>query len=377
MMSLAIVSTHPIQYDVPIFRLLAKQSDLRVKVYYDHIPDAETQGRDFGRPFQWDIDLLSGYDYVVGRAGGKELREKLEAREYSALLLKGWHHPFLIKMGLTACMTGTPLVVRGDSHLKTPRSRLREWIKKPLYERMFSYVNGCLAVGSWNAEYFRFYGVPPSKIFFSPHSIDREWFAQKAAKIRPQRSDLRKKWGFHDDDFIFSYFGKLIEIKRPQDFVKAVLIANSQNSYVKGLVVGDGILRRSLEQSVGDSGMPVKFTGFLNQTEIIEAYVASDCLVLPGKETWGLVVNEGMACGLPAIVSDEAGCGVDMIVSGKNGLIFECENPDHLAQSMLRWTGCATSRNQIEIENDIILQKYSCEQSVRGMVDALKVIDHV
>jgi glycosyltransferase involved in cell wall biosynthesis len=56
------------------------------------------------------------------------------------------------------------------------------------------------------------------------------------------------------------------------------------------------------------------FTGFLNQTEISRAYVAADCLVLPSDhgETWGLVVNEALASGLPCLVSDACGCAEDL-----------------------------------------------------------------
>jgi glycosyltransferase involved in cell wall biosynthesis len=59
---------------------------------------------------------------------------------------------------------------------------------------------------------------------------------------------------------------------------------------------------------------PASFAGFLNQTEISRAYVAADCLVLPSDygETWGLVVNEALASGLPCIVSDACGCAEDL-----------------------------------------------------------------
>ena len=56
------------------------------------------------------------------------------------------------------------------------------------------------------------------------------------------------------------------------------------------------------------------FAGFLNQTRISEAYVAADCLVLPSDygETWGLVVNEAMASGLPCVISDHCGSAEDL-----------------------------------------------------------------
>ena len=63
------------------------------------------------------------------------------------------------------------------------------------------------------------------------------------------------------------------------------------------------------------------WAGFLNQSQLGEAYAIADCLVLPSDwgETWGLVVNEAMATGLPCVVSDRVGCGPDLVVPGVTG----------------------------------------------------------
>ena len=78
--------------------------------------------------------------------------------------------------------------------------------------------------------------------------------------------------------------------------------------------------------------------GFLNQQRIATAYAAADALVLPsnGGETWGLVVNEAMACGVPAIVSDQVGCAPDLITEGETGFSFPCGEVAALAERM-RW----------------------------------------
>jgi glycosyltransferase involved in cell wall biosynthesis len=90
------------------------------------------------------------------------------------------------------------------------------------------------------------------------------------------------------------------------------------------LFVGDGELGQSLRDatrraepnSSDRAELPTaSFAGFLNQREIVGAYVAADCLVLPSDsgETWGLVVNEAMATGLPCIASDRCGCAEDLL----------------------------------------------------------------
>jgi len=89
---------------------------------------------------------------------------------------------------------------------------------------------------------------------------------------------------------------------------------------------------------VGNGHAPhASFTGFLNQTEISKAYVAADCLVLPSDygETWGLVVNEALASGLPCIASDACGCSEDLIAPLNPALRFRLGDPASLSSALL------------------------------------------
>jgi glycosyltransferase involved in cell wall biosynthesis len=76
--------------------------------------------------------------------------------------------------------------------------------------------------------------------------------------------------------------------------------------------------------------------GFVNQSELPAVYGSADLLVLPsdGQETWGLVVNEAMACGIPAVVSDAVGCGPDLIEPGRTGATFPLGDVAALASAI-------------------------------------------
>jgi glycosyltransferase involved in cell wall biosynthesis len=137
---------------------------------------------------------------------------------------------------------------------------------------------------------------------------------------------------------VFMFAGKFIPKKRPLDFVQAMAKLTRQNVTFEGLMVGDGPLRTQCEDAVRDTRARVRFAGFLNQSAITSAYVVADVLVLPsdGGETWGLVVNEAMACGLPCIVSDKVGCGPDLIARDETGVIYPLGDVDALAEAMSR-----------------------------------------
>jgi glycosyltransferase involved in cell wall biosynthesis len=89
--------------------------------------------------------------------------------------------------------------------------------------------------------------------------------------------------------------------------------------------------------SRADSQIPgrVTFTGFLNQSEISNAYKSADVFVLPSRfEPWGLVVNEAMNFGLPCIVSDRVGCGPDLVVGHDTGAVFPFDDPSRLSSAL-------------------------------------------
>jgi glycosyltransferase involved in cell wall biosynthesis len=368
MSSLAIISTHPIQYYAPLFRLLAKRLD-RVKVFYEKIPDATAQGHGYN---QWDVDLLSGYGYSSGNDGLRELLHGLERKEYDAVLLNGWQTPFMWRSYFHALETSAPLMVRGDSHLRTPRSVLKQWVKEPLYRAFLSKFDACLAVGALSAEYFRYYGVSEHRIIASPHCIDNGWFSERAELMRSKRNELRKEMGFSEEEIIFLFVGRLSQMKRVEDFLRAFTLCRKENPRIRGLIIGDGECRDELERLGRKICPQVAFKGFLNQKEIVSAYAVSDCLVLPSdaRETWGLVVNEAMACGLPCIVSDQVGCGTDMIVPGVNGGIFPCGDVQALSNQISLW---AQQSKVSSAAFKSVLEKHSCERAVSGILHAMQV----
>jgi glycosyltransferase involved in cell wall biosynthesis len=147
-----------------------------------------------------------------------------------------------------------------------------------------------------------------------------------------------------------------------------------RNPRIQGLMVGDGPLRAICERLVREQRVPIRFTGFLNQSQIVKAYVASDALVLPsdGGETWGLVVNEAMACSRPCIVSDRVGCGPDLVIPWVTGLTFPLGDVTALADSMLQFSGDRRNLISMGMHARSRLINYSIETAVDGVIKSLE-----
>jgi glycosyltransferase involved in cell wall biosynthesis len=389
---LAIVSTHPIQYHSNWYRLLAAHPDLDIHVYYCHpATPREQSDAGFGVEFDWDLPLLSGYPFTFlknvadhpgpGRFSGfdtPEIKDIIGRREYDAVMVNGWMYKSAWQAIRACWKAGVKVMVRSDSHLHTPRGFFTRIAKAAAYPRFIPRFDACLAVGTWSKEYFFRYGARPERIFFVPHAVDNDFFGSEAGRLKPLRSEQRKKWNLNDDAIVFAFSGKFIAKKRPMDFVRALHLAARQSAKLQGLMVGDGRLRASCQEFVQNHYAPVRFAGFMNQSQIPSAYAACDALVLPsdGGETWGLVVNEAMACGLPAIVSDKVGCGPDLIIHGETGSIFPVGNVEALANRMLEMAVSSARLAEMGVNAARMIKHYSAPLAVNNLVECLKAILH-
>lgn len=345
---IAAFATHPVQYHAPWFRELSAEGT-RLRVFFSHLPEAREQGVGFGRAFSWDTPVLHGYDWTVLRQGRSRpsldgfrgLRSLAVGRALAdfapdVVLLTGWNAWPLIQALRAAVLLGIPTVVRGESNSLRPRSI---W-KDAAHRVLLSSYDAFVGIGVANRLFYEEHGVPPERIVDGGYFVDEPHFLAAAGRERPARERARRAWAIPSAACCFLFVGKLQEKKRPLDFVRALAAAANEAppSSVHGLIVGSGELEPALRAEVASLRAPISFAGFLNQTEIGRAYAAADALVLPSGwgETWGLVVNEAMLFGLPAVVSDRVGCGPDLVSSGETGFVAPFGDVGALAALMVR-----------------------------------------
>ena len=387
---LAIISTHPIQYHAVWFRALSSNPEIDLQVWYCHRASPKEQAAaGFGVEFDWDIPLLEGYSHgflqnvarnpTVNSFNGLDtpaLRQIIQAAGYGAVLINGWHYKSAWQAMRACWKTGTPVMVRSDSHLRTERSVLRRALKWPLYKWFIGRLDACLPAGTWSRDYFLHYGASEGRVFVVPHIVDGDRLSSQAEAIHSQRNELRSNWELSPDLIVFLFVGKFIHKKRPFDFLKALEIGKQTNTRIAGLMVGDGPLKNACEQFAKEHALPVSFTGFLNQSAIAQAFVAADALVLPsdGGETWGLVVNEAISCGLPCFVSDHVGSGPDIIENNQAGAVFPLGNPKTLASLLVRFASDEKLRSEMRVQALMMSRKYSVESAVQGTLRALESV---
>lgn len=376
-MRLAIAASHPIQYYAPLFRELARRIDL--KVFYAHRATGEDQanaGFDVG--FEWDCDLYSGYAYEflsntarhpsLDRFGGcdtPEIYDRLKQGRYDALLVLGWLRKSFIQAIVAAKRLGIPVLVRGDSQLNTPRSAAKRMAKRVVYPIFLRQFDAALYVGQRSLDYWAYFGYPSSRLFFSPHCVDTQWFASNATDTA--RARIRAKLDISPDAKVALFAGKLVAFKRPLDVIAAAGLMKGQGFSLEVLVAGAGPLEPELTAAARKASVPLHLLGFCNQSEMPGAYAASDVLVLPSeRETWGLVANEALACGRTIVISDAAGCAPDL-ARPEVGVTFPVRNITAMATAIANVL--TFPRNSFAIAN--VSASHSLQVASDGIIAAI------
>jgi glycosyltransferase involved in cell wall biosynthesis len=342
---LAIFTSHPIQYQAPWFRALALVPGLELKVFFSYLPDATRQGVGFGKAFEWDVPLLEGYAWQAFEElelppGSRRLLNGAVQGLGSAIqnfrpdvaLILGWHHFSLVQALLTCRMKGVPIVLRGESN----NLRRRPVLVRLAHRLLFAQCDAFLAIGEANAALYRSAGVAKDKIFMARYFVDNDFFSGQYAKLHSDRKTLRAEFNVAQDSTCFCFVGKLEPKKRVTDFIAAFRKAFEKDSGISALIVGSGEMEEMAKAAARD--LPIAFAGFLNQSEISKAYACADVLVLPSDygETWGLVVNEAMVCGLPAVVSERVGCAHDLTRDEETGFVCRFGDIEDMAAKMVR-----------------------------------------
>jgi glycosyltransferase involved in cell wall biosynthesis len=344
---LAVLTTHPIQYQVPVWKGLAARKKIPFKVFY--MSDQGLEARfdpGFGTSLSWDIDLLGGYeseflDTYKGQPSDSFWWLRLKRGFGSALRrmgadvlwIQGWQVAAYWQAVFEARQASTGVWLRGETNARSNAGGIGRLFKRRLLREFFRRVDQFLYIGEANRQFYLEQGISEGRLAPAPYCVDNARFALAAAAARRERDRIREEWRIPPDAFCFLFAGKMIVKKRPLDIVYATqLLQNAlQHKKIHLLWVGTGELSTELKRSChvcfdaagepsvnaanGHHGPNASFIGFLNQSEISRAYAAADCLVLPSdaQETWGLVVNEAMASGLPCIVSDACGCAEDLV----------------------------------------------------------------
>ena len=349
MRKLAIITTHPIQYYAPVFKLLAERKRVCVKVFYT-LGEVAASRHDHGfdTAVSWDIPLLEGYSYewvenTAGAPGSHHFKgivnpgicKQVAAWSPDAVLFYGWAYSGHLK-AMLYFHNKVPVYFKGDSTLLNEPSGVKMGLRYVLLRWVYRNVDHAFYNGVHNKQYFKKYGLPDECLSFAPHAVDNDRFALPR---REEAMRLRQSLKVGEDDLLLLYAGKFDPVKNLSLLLTAFIKLNKNNVHL--LLAGEGAEHGKLTSMAVAGGKTdhIHFTGFKNQTDMPVLYQAADLFCLPSSsETWGLAVNEAMACQKAVLVSDRVGCAADLVRQGFNGAVFKSDDEADLLDHLRRLT---------------------------------------
>lgn len=334
-MRLAVVTSHPIQYNAPLFRVLAAREGISLKVFYTWSQTGTGEQFDplFGKVIAWDIPLLDGYSYTfvdnVARDPGSHhfrgiknpgLIAEIEGFKPDAILVFGWSFDSHLKC-LRYFHGKIPVLFRGDSTLIGEHGGVRKLLRRMALRWVYHFVDIALYVGAHNKAYYLKHGLKENQLVFAPHAIDLSRFSASHSVMEERALTRRRELGIAPTDFVVLYAGKLEPRKNP--FLIVDIARACQRPGLVFLVVGNGPLEAAMKKAA--EGIPgLVFMDFQNQGAMPEVYRMGDVFLLPSvSETWGLAINEAMACHRPVIASTRVGAVPDLVHHDVTGWTFE------------------------------------------------------
>lgn len=385
-MRLAIVTTHPIQYNAPWFRMLAQQQGVEVKVFYTWEASQTIAKYDpgFGRVVEWDIPLLDGYEYTFVKNVSPDqgshhfkgidtptLNKEIEQWRAEAVLVFGWAYKSHL-----ACIRyfkgKIPVLFRGDSTLLDRTGGVKELLKKIFLKFVYRHIDYALYVGTNNKQYFLQHGVKESQLVYVPHAIENERFKDNTGNYTSRANEWKEELGINRC-FNIVFAGKLEPKKNPEYLLQ--LAAKLPDANLRFVYVGNGILEEKLK-NIAQADSRILFVGFQNQQNMPLVYRLANVFVLPSKgpgETWGLAINEAMACGVPVIASDKTGGAIDLIKG--NGSIINPEDVDAGVQYINTLMSDEAFEQSQRKQSEELINNFSFQVIVANVSSLLKKLE--
>ncbi len=324
-------------YRIPLFNSLAQCDSVDLHVIFLAETDPTLrQWKVYKEEIRFSYQVLPSWRMRIDKfnllLNVGNLRALTQAAPHS-ILCGGYNYVASWRSLLWARRHHVPFFLWSESNLQDMRRgrAIVELLKREFLRR----CSGFVVPGQSAAEYLRHHKIKSEAIFTAPNAVNNDFFANAAVAVRKNADSQQRSLGLPDRYFLF--VGRVVPEKGVFELLHAYAKLDEAMRRRVGLVfAGDGIARQQLEREAASiSPGSVRFTGFVHREQLAAYYALSEALILPTHtDPWGLVVNEAMACGLPVILSQAAGCAANLVTEDWNGRVVPPRDVTSLVSAM-------------------------------------------
>lgn len=359
-------------YRVPLFERLAQHPSIDLSVYFctkthKHRKWAVLESDKYNYEILSGITVeLAGITYHINPS----IIPKLVKRKYDVVIIGG-NTDFTTQAAFIASkLLKTPIILWSEG-VGSAQSLLGKVIN-PLTRYIVRNVDAIVVPGTRSRDFHIRMGAIPEKIFIAPNIVDNEMFIQQSSKFKKEKERFKQELNIQNEKIIL-FVGRLVKGKGVEYLIAAYKKLKEEYGDCCLVIIGDGISKNELEEiCIKEDIKDIHFTGWLSEEKIVY-YSIANLFVLPTlKDLYPLVINEAMACGLPVISTNAAGCAVDMILPGENGFIVDAGNVDQLHAAMRKVVvNGGVARKMGEKSLKIIENKYTINNIVDNFISAI------
>jgi len=372
---LVIVTEIIAPYRIPVFNALAQRRELDLHVVFLSENDPTIrQWRVYTDEIEFQYDVLPSWRRRLGNYNvliNRGVLSTLNKLRPDAVLCGGYNYLTSWQAAYWARFHRVPFLLWSESTALDKRHGHRpvEFLKAQFLRLCRSFV----VPGRSSLKYLKDFGISDQLIFTAPNAVDVTLFSKPAKQVRRNEFEVRARRSLPARYFLF--VGRLVKAKGIFELLETYAQLGTEIRDKVGLVfVGDGADRRALmERAARIAPGTIQFPGFIQREGLADFYALADALIFPThSDTWGLVVNEAMSCGLPVILTGVAGCVADLVQDGWNGFVVPPKDRAALALAMTRLASDSVLRTEMGSRSRERIDAYSPEAWAEGLVNAVK-----
>ena len=330
----------PTQYDVPLWEHMARTGNLQPIVWY--LKAGSGHDPEIGKDVSWSNDPRNAAWCEV--VDFKSVSSRLRKLPFipGAVLTPPWRHPVTRVALFEAWRKGIPVILPSDKILDEPdepsSASLRRIAVRAFHACKARLFSGFLCTGTLSARELIRLGIPQDRIATGLYPIDCNWWADQKTFFTLQSCDLRRRvLRENPGGKVILAVTKLSDREDPMLILEAFSCFHRADTSARLILVGGGPLQTAVRDRVIALGLEnvVHLAGYVRYSNLPTYYGAADVFIhCPMVEPWGISVGEAMASGLPVVVTSSVGSAVDLVVSGRTGLVVNSRSPVNIANAL-------------------------------------------
>lgn len=265
---------------------------------------------------------------------------------------------------------GKGAVLMSDSQKRDfPRYIWKEYLKKILLKNF----DTAFVAGKAAADYIKHLNMAPDKIFTGCDVVDNCFWEDWSNFVRQDPHFWQKKLGLPDKYFLTVC--RLVPTKNIVGLISAYVeyITKVENPWAL-VIVGSGAQQNKIEQLIKALSLDSKvfLLGQLTPEQVAPVYSLASTFILASSihETWGLVINEAMASGIPVLVSKICGCVPDLIIEGVTGYTFDPKDDTLIVDLLLQVTLAGDHLYKISSNAQKHIKAFSLDVFAKNLLDS-------